>query len=86
MPKWLLTLNKKDDNTNTALDDNQLDYEQTPDTDPNCSDSKEDSSINDSDSDSDNEEVPQQHSKYNLRQWSVHPQQLMYINTWVELP
>ena len=68
MPKWLLTLNKKDDNTNTALDDNQLDYEQTPDTDPNCSDSKEDSSINDSDSDSDNEEVPQQHSKYNLRQ------------------
>ena len=65
MPKWLLTLNKKDDNTNTALDDNQLDYEQTPDTDPNCSDSKEDSSINDSDSDSDNEEVPQQHSKYN---------------------
>ena len=86
MPKWLLTLNKKDDNTNTALDDNQLDYEQTPDTDPNCSDSKEDSSINDSDSDSDNEEVPQQHSKYNLRQWSVRPQQLMCINTWVELP
>ena len=51
-------LNKKDDNTNTALDNNQLDYEQTPDTDPNCSDSKEDSSINDSDSDSDDEEVP----------------------------
>ena len=80
MPKWLLTLNKKDDDTN------QADHEQTLDTDPDCSDSEEDSSNNDSDSESDDEEIPQQHSRYNLRQQTVRPQRLMYINARVELP
>ena len=83
MPKWLLTLNKKDEDTDATPDDNQPDHEQTSDTDPDCSDSEEDSSINDPDSE---QEVPQQHSKYNLRQQTVCPQRLMYINVRVELP
>ena len=75
MPKWLMTLNKKD--INTTPDDNQPDHEQAPDAVTDYSDSEDDSSINGTDSESDDEKVPQ-HPKYNLHQQTV-LQWLMYI-------
>ena len=65
---------QKEDDINTTPDDNQPDHEQTPDAVRGCRKSEEDSSINNSGSESNDEEVPQQHSKYNLCQWTVHPQ------------
>ena len=81
MPKWLLTLNKKND----TPDDNQPDHEQAPDAVTDYSDSEEVSSINETDSELDDEEVLQ-HPKYNLHQWTVRPQRLMYINARIKLP
>ena len=85
MPKWLLTLNKKDEDINTTPDDNPPYHEQAPDAVTDYSDSEEDSSNNETDSESDDEEVLRR-PKYNLRQRTVRPKRLMYINARVELP
>ena len=84
MPKWLLD-SQQDEDINITPDDNSPYHEQAPDVVTDYSDSEEDSSINETDSESDDEEVFRR-PKYNLRQRTVHPKRLMYINARVELP
>ena len=76
---------QQDEDINTTQDDNPLYHEQAPDAVTDYGDSEEDSSINERDSESDDEEVLR-HPKYNLRQRTVRPKQLMYINARVKLP